>query len=568
MSKSYENMSKEELISLLIKKDANIGYLNVELQKGQKKIKKLYIKLFMQNLQMLALFKEIQRKKETIQKQKFEKYGNKSLDRSNYLKETSDGSYTAISSDETVANDVEMQTVKKKRGRKHKENGYYFDKSIPAKTILLGIKQTCCECCGKPIVNKDIKTREYLKLNLTSNFNPLLEKINAQRYTCKNCGHTINEPKINAFDNQSFATPSLVATLCYAKYGYAMTTYRLEDMLTKIGVKLPRQIICKYLMNLSTLLQPIYLKLKENVINNSAKVLHIDETPFSCIIDRDDEKSDNDVKRKRKTNYIWLMSTTLYDSPIYYYHYNKTRSFSCAEELLSGYNGYIMCDDFSAYEKLDKENKDIKKVGCLFHAKKKYGDIVQQLNSKNIDLKNSETYKIEMMLSNIFHQENKFMKSKKTPNYEEVKVFRNTTIKPLLDNYYKYIEMVYKKVDKECQLGKAINYSIANKKYFYRIFEDGRIPLSNIRAEQGIRPFTILRKNALFAYNKNGASATAILMSIVQTCESNLIRPDLYIEYVLNSLVKGNVNIDDLLPTSTKLPKKIYFNKINSHNFL
>lgn len=37
-------------------------------------------------------------------------------------------------------------------------------------------------------------------------------------------------------------------------------------------------------MNLSTLLQPIYLKLKENVINNSAKVLHIDETPFSYMI--------------------------------------------------------------------------------------------------------------------------------------------------------------------------------------------------------------------------------------------------------------------------------------------
>ena len=121
---------------------------------------------------------------------------------------------------------------------------------------------------------------------------------------------------------------------------------------------------------------------------------------------------------------------------------------------------------------------------------------------------------------------------------------------------------------KDCLLGKAINYSITNKKYFYRIFDDGRIPLSNIRADQGIRPFTILRKNALFTYNKNGASATAILMSIVQTCESNLIRPDLYIEYVLNSLAKGNANIDDLLPTSTKLPKKLYFNKLNSHNFL
>lgn len=58
-------------------------------------------------------------------------------------------------------------------------------------------------------------------------------------------------------------------------------------------------------------------------------------------------------------------------------------------------------------------------------------------------------------------------------------------------------------------------------------------------------------------------------MSIIQTCEANLIRPDLYIEYVLNNLneVKAK-DIDDLLPFSDKLPKDLYFNKKKSHNFL
>ena len=47
-------------------------------------------------------------------------------------------------------------------------------------------------------------------------------------------------------------------------------------------------------------------------------------------------------------------------------------------------------------------------------------------------------------------------------------------------------------------------------------------------------------------------------MSIVQICESNLIRPNLYIECVLSNLANGNAIIDDLLPTSTKLPMELY----------
>ena len=57
-------------------------------------------------------------------------------------------------------------------------------------------------------------------------------------------------------------------------------------------------------------------------------------------------------------------------------------------------------------------------------------------------------------------------------------------------------------------------------------------------------------------------------MSIIQICEANLIRSDLYVEYVLNNLneVKAK-DIDDLLPFSDKLPKDLYFNKKNSHIF-
>ena len=50
----------------------------------------------------------------------------------------------------------------------------------------------------------------------------------------------------------------------------------------------------------------------------------------------------------------------------------------------------------------------------------------------------------------------------------------------------------------------------------YRIFEDGRVPLTNNPVEQAIRPSTLIRKNSLFAKSTAGAQANAILPDLTE----------------------------------------------------
>ena len=47
------------------------------------------------------------------------------------------------------------------------------------------------------------------------------------------------------------------------------------------------------------------------------------------------------------------------------------------------------------------------------------------------------------------------------------------------------------------------------------------IPLDNNYAEQAIRPFTIGRKNFVLIESDNGAKASAILYSLVETAKAN-----------------------------------------------
>ena len=57
-------------------------------------------------------------------------------------------------------------------------------------------------------------------------------------------------------------------------------------------------------------------------------------------------------------------------------------------------------------------------------------------------------------------------------------------------------------------LGKAVTYALNQKPYMENYLLDGRCSLSNNAAENAIRPFTVGRKNRLFADTPKGASAT------------------------------------------------------------
>ena len=61
-------------------------------------------------------------------------------------------------------------------------------------------------------------------------------------------------------------------------------------------------------------------------------------------------------------------------------------------------------------------------------------------------------------------------------------------------------------------LGRAIHYLLEQWPYLTRCLEDGRLELSNNRAERSIKPFVMgQRKNWLFANTPGGAQASAVI---------------------------------------------------------
>ena len=68
-----------------------------------------------------------------------------------------------------------------------------------------------------------------------------------------------------------------------------------------------------------------------------------------------------------------------------------------------------------------------------------------------------------------------------------------------------------------------------------RYLLDGRLEISNNRAERSIKPFVIGRKNFLFANTPRGAKASTIMFSIIETAKENGLDPFKYLTYLFRN---------------------------------
>jgi len=103
--------------------------------------------------------------------------------------------------------------------------------------------------------------------------------------------------------------------------------------------------------------------------------------------------------------------------------------------------------------------------------------------------------------------------------------------------------------------GKAVTYCWNQWAKLLVYLEDGRLEIDNNRAERSIKPFVIGRKNWLFANTPKGATASAIIYSIIESAKENNLNPYAYLTHLFEQL--PNITTDQLealLPHSATLP--------------
>ena len=141
---------------------------------------------------------------------------------------------------------------------------------------------------------------------------------------------------------------------------------------------------------------------------------------------------------------------------------------------------------------------------------------------------------------------------------------RERLSRPLIDEFYDWIGNL--NALPKTYLGKAVQYAQSQRKYLERYLLDGRLEISNNRAERSIKPFVIGRKNWLFSNTPNGARASAVYYSLVETARENGLNPFEYLSWIFTQAPNlgkpGYVSaVEDLLPGSAKIPQMVFIPK-------
>ena len=338
----------------------------------------------------------------------------------------------------------------------------------------------------------------------------------------------------------SICTASLAGDIINAKYNLDVPLYRYAKYLNSRGIPLSDMDLTNYVKRSDELLRPLYEAIKDRLVNQTANVIHSDETPLEVL---DYLRKDN-----RKNGYVFAYVSSFYNNPIYLYDFNRTRETDKTKSLLDGYKGYIVTDGYAGYDGL--AGKGIRIQRCFAHIRRKFYDIVKVLNDGQ--RKVSSANEMVKRIDRLFAKEAELKAGKKSP-LEILEARRSDGYMRIVNDIYDYLDSI--NAEEGTPLDAAVRYFRNVKGESKTFLLDGHIPISNNICERAIKPFAIMRRNVLFAKTENGASISGRIFTIVQTAKANGLIVDKYIEYVLENITKAP--IENLLPWSEKLPKEL-----------
>lgn len=449
--------------------------------------------------------------------------------------------------DSAITDNAPVITIKEhKRPVRRKGDREKLTADLPRETVecILSPEEAFCDVCEselKVIGKKKVRSEmEYIPAKL------VMKDYVQYVYKCSDCGKTDEHPDDVICSapvpapvlTHSIAAPSTVAWIMYQKYMLSVPLYRQERDFNRMGAALKRDTMANWVIRCADYwLKPLYDRMHEQLLK--CGIIMSDETTWQV----NKEKG----KKASSKSYIWVhRSGSCEGPPVILYEYTRTRSGEHAREFLSGFTGFHVSDAYQGYEKVE----GIIRCLCYSHLRRYYLEAIP-LDSAKKEIPGSGGAIGRNYCDKLFKLERKW----KNLTPEERKKNRLIYSVPVLEAFFTWAENT---VTGQENLRKAINYTLNHKKYFTNFLLDGRIPLSNNLSEIAVKPVALTRKNSLFSDSVEGAIATAIIFSIINTATANNLDPYKYLEYIFQQLpnrdfTKDNSVLDEYLPWSEKM---------------
>ena len=327
--------------------------------------------------------------------------------------------------------------------------------------------------------------------------------------------------------DRSVADVSFIAGMLVDKYLYHLPLYRQHQRLEANGITLSRATLTHLEQRVGQLLQPI----AEEQLNSclESNTLTLDETPG---------KAGRKSKGKMQKGYFWCFYG---DQDEMAFIYSASRSGDVVEPYLKNFEGTLLTDGYSGYDRLCQTYPQITHAQCWTHSRRYF--------IKSQDAESEAAKEALGCISALYKVEDDIRKTELQG--QDILAYRQDNAKPLVDQFFNWHEEQLRRLDlvKSNPLSKALGYVHKREKELRVYLNDPSVAIDTNHLERGLRCIPMGRKNWMFCWTEEGADNVAVFQTLIMSCRLASVDPYKYLVDVLQRIsLHPARNIRELIP--------------------
>ncbi len=365
-----------------------------------------------------------------------------------------------------------------------------------------------------------------------------------------------------------YASAGLLAWVALSKYVDHLPLYRLEQMSARWGAQISRQTMADWIRMTADCLEPLYKYMYRGLL--AGGYIQADETPIKC--------NDPDVEARQRVDgvarsavqgersgcpqrglrreqkrggtsqgYLWVISRPGGDVV---FDWRLSRRHGELTTLLTDdYRGVLQSDGYEAYASYARSHEGVVWVGCWAHARRKFFDARDEKPKiARVALK---------LIGRLYTWERAWDETGVTKAQKRAALRAEHFARPLRWLRALATALLERKtVLPESGLGKACKYLLNQWAPLSAHVRHGETRIDNNLVENSIRSSAIGKKNWLFIGHPDAGQRSAIIYSLVVSCQRHGKDPSVYLRDVLTRLPRMTTRDDlgALTPTRWQPP--------------
>lgn len=342
----------------------------------------------------------------------------------------------------------------------------------------------------------------------------------------------VQAPATERLVPRCLADESLIAHVVVSKFSDHLPAYRLEGILKRSGLRIPRQTICSWIKAAGLGVEPLARSIRDQLF--ATGLVHSDDTPVDLLEDHRDKPRGKRIREAR----LWVARAAPRDGPWTVFDFTESRSASGPERFFADYRGKFVCDAYPGYDGFEAEGRGITLLGCWAHVRRYFLDA----HRTSHPLEGAE---FVAMIWQLYAVEREIADADDATRLAA----RRESSAPVLESIRQRIEDLHPVTPPKSALGKALGYAHRIWDRLCVFVDDPQAGIDNNPAENAIRPVALGRKNWLFIGDREAGRAAANLMTLIATCKNAGAEPFAYLCDILVRLPEAKTTeLRDLLP--------------------